>query len=52
VSQDVSGRPPLPPAPRPPAPAPYITPQASTLPHCWALAAHKHMPTLPRPRPS
>lgn len=43
VSQDVSGRPPLPPAPRPPAPAPYITPQAYTLPHCRGpLCSHAH----------
>lgn len=43
VSQDVSGRPPLPPAPRPPASAPYITPQACTLPHCRGLlCSHAH----------
>lgn len=37
----------LPPA-RPPAPAPYITPQAYTLPHCLALAAHTHIPSPPQ----
>lgn len=43
VSQDVSGRPPLPPAPRPPALAPYITPQAYTLPHCHGpRCSHAH----------
>lgn len=43
VSQDVSGRPPLPPAPRPTALAPYITPQAYTLPHCHGpRCSHAH----------
>ena len=39
----MSGCPPLPPAPRPPASAPYITPQACTLPHCRGpLCSHAH----------